>query len=169
MIRSGDPGDSRLQHRKLAEFRWRLVASSDYLERAGAPERVRDLAGHRCLRHRNPETGKIAPWPLVDDGDGPGEVPVSLAATLVDSLFLLARAGRGIASLPDFMVRDGLADGSLVEVPPGLLQEGGVFRPLWPASRHPLPKARALVDLLSDGMGARLAGTRGDTAAAQLP
>ena len=157
VIRTGDPGDSGLQHRKLGEFRWRLVASRAYLERTGVPVRVKDLAGHCCLRHRYPETGKLAPWPLVEDGENPGEVPVSFATTLVDSLLLMVQAGRGIASLPDFMVRSPLANGSLVEVLPGRLQEAGVFRLLWPTSRYPLPKVRAFVDFMTEEIGSSLA------------
>lgn len=82
---------------------------------------------------------------------------MSLATTLVDSLLLMVQAGRGIASLPDFMVRNQLADGSLVEILPGRLQEAGVFRLLWPTSRYPLPKVRAFVDFITEEIDSRLA------------
>ncbi len=155
VIRSGEAGDSRLQHRKLGEFRWRLVASPAYLERAGAPLDVCDLADHDCLRHRYPATGKLEPWLFA--GGEEAAVPATLATTLVDPLLTLAEAGRGIASLPDFLVRDKLAKGSLVEVLPGRLLERSAFRLLWPSSRYPSPKVRAFVDFLAERMRHTLA------------
>ena len=41
---------------------------------------------------------------------------------------LRIEAGRGIAKLPDFLVRDRLREGLLEEVLPGRMREAGVFR-----------------------------------------
>lgn len=155
VIRSGEPSDSRLQHRKLGGFAWKLVASPGYLEQAGTPKALRDLAGHRCLRHRYPQTGKLAAWPLAEADEKAG-IPVSLATTLVDSLIILAEKGHGIASLPDFLVRAQLADGRLSEVLPGCLRDEGRFSLLWPANRYPQPKVRAFVDFVARWLGAAL-------------
>lgn len=147
VIRSGEPNDSRLHHKKLGAFEWCLVASPSYLERAGAPFSIADLSNFRCLRHRYPQTGKIAPW-LFTHAPENVSIPVSLTATLVDSLVILAERGTGIASLPRFHVRDALASGRLVEVLPNCLMPQGVFRLLWPASPFQQPKVRAFVDFV---------------------
>ena len=57
--------------------------------------------------------------------------------------------GLGIAMLPDFSVREALAQGTLVEVLSDYACHRNVFHLLWPASKHPSPKVRALIDFLS--------------------
>lgn len=57
-------------------------------------------------------------------------------------------AERLIAYLPDFSVREPLADGRLRVVLEDEVGRAGVFHMLWPASKHPSPKVRALVDFL---------------------
>jgi DNA-binding transcriptional LysR family regulator len=148
VLRSGELSDSRLQHRRLGHFEWRLVAAPSYLDRAGTPASAADLAGHICLRHRFTETGKLEPWPLAARY-AKIDVPVSLATTMVDSLLILADEGAGIAALPHFLVDRRLADGRLVEILPGCLDARVSFSLLWPGSRYPLPKVRAFVDFFA--------------------
>jgi DNA-binding transcriptional LysR family regulator len=148
VLRSGELSDSRLQHRRLGHFEWRLVAAPSYLNRAGTPASAADLAGHICLRHRFTQTGKLEPWPLAARY-AEIDVPVSLATTMVDSLLILADEGAGIAALPHFLVDRRLADGRLVEILGGCLDGRVSFSLLWPGSRYPLPKVRAFVDFLA--------------------
>lgn len=55
----------------------------------------------------------------------------------------------GIACLPEFSVRNALAAGTLEVVLSAFTEPRHTsFRIFWPSSRHPLPKARALVDFL---------------------
>lgn len=145
-IRSGDTGDSRLLHRTLCRFGWKLVASPDYLDRHGRPLTAEDLSKHICLRQRF-SSGRLVSWPL---GSERGvDVPAHLVSSLIDPLLDLALAGTGIASFPEFIVRDALRAGALVPILEGHKSMEGVMTILWPASRFRLPKVRAFVDCIA--------------------
>lgn len=152
VIRSGPPKDSRLRHRRLGEFRWVLVAAPGYLVGHGMPETAADLAGHRCLRQRFSETGRLMPWPI-SGIEEEVDLPVSISATSMEAVLELARRGRGIACLPDFAVRRAVHVGELATFLPGACEEVGSVNLLWPSSRHPLPKVRVFVDFMADRVG----------------
>lgn len=146
VIRSGEGSDSRLLRKTLGRFTWRLMASPDYVTKHGLPTTCGDLTEHVCLRQKL-TSGRILPWVFTT---GPGlEVPVSLTASVIDPLLDLTLAGAGIASLPDFLVREALADGALVPVLESEMDHTGVLTMLWPASRFRVPKVRAFVDWIA--------------------
>lgn len=160
VIRSGSTGDSRLLHKTLGRFTWRLVASPEYVARHGQPATTHDLSGHICLRQKL-SSGRILPWVF---RSAPGfEAPVGLTVSVIDPLVDLTRAGAGIASLPDFLVREAIADGSLVFILEHEMGHSGVLTMLWPASRFRVPKVRAFVDWIAHYLQPRpedLAGRR---------
>jgi len=135
--------------RKLGHFKMLLVASPDYIAAHGMPRQVQDLQAHQCMHFRWPHSGKLEAWPLppADSGE-PVNLPVSMVCNNIETRACFALRGRGIACLPDFAIRDALAEGKLVQVMPGLAERTGVFHILWPAGRHAAPKVRALVDYL---------------------
>jgi DNA-binding transcriptional LysR family regulator len=73
----------------------------------------------------------------------------------IETRVSFALQGLGIAYLPDFSIRELLADGRLVPVLTEHVERTGVLYVLWPASKHPSPKVRALVDFLSARVFAR--------------
>ena len=147
VVRSGEPKDSRLLHRRLGSFAWRFVASPTYLDAHGTPATLAELASHRCLRQRYVETGKLVPWPSEDGPEGLS-LPTTVAANTQDPLVLLVENGHGIAFLPQPVIRRQLASGTLVGILPDAT-DTGTLGLLWPASRYPLPKVRAFVDFLA--------------------
>ena len=54
------------------------------------------------------------------------------------------------AFFPDFLCRDAMADGRLQPALTTSKTTEGVFRALWPASRHMLPRLRVFVDFLGE-------------------
>jgi DNA-binding transcriptional LysR family regulator len=58
LLRVGDPPPSELVARKMAELRFGVYASPDYLKQAGLPVNPDDLLRHRCLVHRPPHLAK---------------------------------------------------------------------------------------------------------------
>lgn len=146
VIRTGATGDSRLLHRPLGRFRWRLVASPGYVARHGAPSSPADLLDHVCLRQRF-SSGRLIPWNLRSAPDL--RVPESLTASIIDAVLDLTLAGAGIGSFPEFLVRGGLADGTLVPILEDDGEQTGVLTMLWPASRYRVPKVRAFVDCMA--------------------
>ena len=153
VIRSGEARDSRLMTRKLGTFRYKLVGAPDYFERHGVPRMPADLSGHRCLHHRYPSTGKLEKWHLVDDDGMPVEdIPRTAVSSAIEPLLDMAEGGLGLACLPDFAVRDRLADGALVSILDDAVTHAGAFYILWPSSRHLSPKLRVFVDFMAENL-----------------
>ncbi|EON11620.1 LysR family transcriptional regulator [Pandoraea sp. SD6-2] len=149
VVRTGEPMDSRLTARRLGEFRSHLVASPAYLARRGTPMVPADLQQHTCLHYRFPNSGKLEPWTLRQiPGEPELPIPTSMVCNNIETRLCFALQGLGIAYLPEFAIREPLADGRLQPVLATYAQRTGVFYVLWPASKHPSPKVRALVDFL---------------------
>ncbi|WP_045854295.1 LysR family transcriptional regulator [Raoultella terrigena] len=149
VVRTGNPTDSRLSARKLGHFNSMLVASPEYLARRGIPNVPADLLEHTCLHYRLPHTGKLEPWALRQaPGDPELEIPTSMICNNIETRVCFALQGLGIAYLPEFAIAEPLADGRLRSILADRVERAGVFHVLWPASRHPSPKVRALVDFL---------------------
>jgi DNA-binding transcriptional LysR family regulator len=153
VVRTGEPGDSRLMTRTLGTFHHRVVASPDYLARHGTPRAPEDLLAHACLRHRYPSTGKLEPWPLHRDGRALDlDPPTAATASLLEPLIYLAEQGLGVACLPTFAIARQLEDGTLAAILDDHVRNLGTFRVLWPSSRQPSPKLRVFVDFLSENL-----------------
>jgi DNA-binding transcriptional LysR family regulator len=150
VVRVGDLTDSRFVARRLWTPPMMLVASPDYLERAGTPQDPDDLARHACVRFFNPNSGKITEWALVRDGVRK-VVAVSGRLTFnnLEALTSAAVAGAGIAPAAAFMVERNIATGLLNQVLPDWELLG--MKPasaLYLKGRHPSPKVQAFVDFL---------------------
>ena len=151
VVRTGEPADSRLSARKLGSFQTVLVASPGYLAQRGMPMRPGDLAGHVCLHFRYPTTGKLEVWPLrMGPGEAPAELPISMVCNNIETRVCFALQGLGIACLPDFSIREALADGRLQSVLAPYVEHTGSFHVLWPSGRQVPPKIRVFVDFLSE-------------------
>jgi DNA-binding transcriptional LysR family regulator len=149
VVRTGDPADSRLSARRLGAFRSMLVASPDYLSRRGTPKVPADLLQHACLHYRFPNSGKLETWALRRAAGEPElPLPTSMICNNIETRVCFALQGLGIAYLPEFSIREPLADGRLRAILTDHVERTGVFHVLWPASKHPSPKVRALVDFL---------------------
>ncbi|MFC3608481.1 LysR family transcriptional regulator [Stutzerimonas tarimensis] len=149
VVRTGDPTDSRLSARRLGSFRSMLVASPDYLARRGTPKVPADLLEHTCLHYRFPNSGKLELWALRRAAGEPElTLPTSMICNNIETRVCFALQGLGIAYLPEFSIREPLADGRLRAVLADHAERAGVFHVLWPASKHPSPKVRAFVDFL---------------------
>ncbi|WP_334033466.1 LysR family transcriptional regulator [Burkholderia gladioli] len=153
VIRTGEPADSRLMSRPLGTFKLLLVGAPRYFAARGMPRVPADLAGHACLQHKFPSTGRFEPWPLrMPEGEAEPVLSASMVCNTTEVLVQVAGDGLGIACLPDFMVRDAIAAGELVTVLDDFNPHQGTFRMLWPSSKHLAPKLRAFIDF----MGAEL-------------
>ena len=151
VLRTGPATDSMLMTRVIGSFRYVVVASPDYLGRAGAPQTPEDLLSHSCLHHRWSTSGKLEGWRLKRDGQYLNlELPTSLVCSTIEPLIDMAERGLGIACLPIFAVRRQLDEGSLISLLDGHLDDLGVFRLVWPARRQLLPRVRIFVDFMAE-------------------
>ena len=60
-FRAGTPPDGAVS-RRLFPLQLIVCATPAYLARHGTPQRIEDLAQHRCSGFRHPSTGKVMPW-----------------------------------------------------------------------------------------------------------
>lgn len=148
-IRMGDLGDASFVARPLGDFTLGLFGSPGYLDAAGRPQTLRDLADHRCAVFILPSTGRELPWAFFP---GPELLHPAAAVRLrtdVLGLISFARAGGGLVQTYHFLVERELARGELEEV---LTAHAGFTRPfslIYPRAVLARPAVRALVDFLT--------------------
>ena len=153
-IRSGDLTDSGLIARPLGEQHFVICASPGYLSRHGRPETPRDLAQHACIHFKYPSSGRIAPWAFAH-ADDRFVLPRGLTINNSDAALRAALDGMGLVHLPVYVARPRIEDGSLVPVLTSYMAQFGSLSLLWPSNRQLLPKVRAFVDTVIEGLAAR--------------
>ncbi len=95
-IRFGELPDSRLSARRIASNRRFLCASPKYLEKYGTPERVDDLAEHRCIIHRQNDDAYGVWRYIVNDHIEAIKVKGALSSNDGDIVLRWALDGHGI-------------------------------------------------------------------------
>ncbi|MCR9122590.1 MAG: LysR family transcriptional regulator [Phyllobacteriaceae bacterium] len=152
----GQPEDSNLRIRKIADVERVLCASPDYIAARGLPARGDQLVadGHECLNLRFPGATEFQ-WPLVTpDGVKRFRVAGRYESDDGDVLTDWALAGHGIALKPIFEVADHLRDGRLVpvatETPPEPIQMACLFT----HRRRQDPKTRLFMEFIIERIGA---------------
>ncbi|HAS1039273.1 TPA: LysR family transcriptional regulator [Enterobacter cloacae] len=150
-IRLGQLPDSGLVARKLEDAALLLVASPDYLHRMGSPQTLEELHRHTCLPFIMPRTGRIAPWVFHDGERDIDWLPGSTIEISDDVLGVvsLAEQGMGICQSYEFIVRDRIQRGQLVEVLPHLRGRSRPFSVLFAPHRRQSAATRAMIDLLT--------------------
>lgn len=150
-IRLGQLPDSGLVARKLEDAALLLVASPDYLHRMGSPQTLEELHRHTCLPFIMPRTGRIAPWVFRDEERDIDWLSGSTIEISEDVLGVvsLAEQGMGICQSYEFIVRDRIQRGQLVEVLPHLRGRSRPFSVLFAPHRRQSAATRAMIDLLT--------------------
>lgn len=151
----GQPEDSNLRIRKIADVQRVLCASPAYIADRGHPRTGDDLVrdAHECLNLRFPGATEFQ-WPLMT-ADGPKRYRVQGRYECDDGDILVdwALGGHGITLKPVFEVADHLTSGALVVVaedtPPEPIQMACLFA----HRRHQDPKTRLFMDFVIDRIG----------------
>lgn len=151
----GEPADSTLRIRKIADCRRVLCASPEYIDRRGHPATGQDLISdrHECLNLRFPGATEFQ-WKLVTP-DGPQKFAITGRCECDDGDVLTdwALNGRGVVMKPVFEVAEHLLSGALVvvagETPPTPVQ----MACLYTHRRHQDPKTRLFMDYTVDRIG----------------
>ncbi len=154
-IRGRAPTDSNMIARKLEDAELVLVASPDYLKRAGTPKTLDDLQSHECIQFELPSTGRKIPWQFHVDKK---EVDLSTEGGYCCSedvlgIVTLARNGAGLVQTYRFIVEKDIQNGDLIELLPRF---GGTSRPfilLYPHARHMSLRVRTFVNFLIENLG----------------
>jgi DNA-binding transcriptional LysR family regulator len=153
-IRAGapPPDSTAYQAHRLTTFSRRLVAAPAYLERHGTPRTPEQLARHACLVQ---VAASHVRWMLLR-GDEAREVDVQdpIRSTAPLALRDLARAGLGVALLPEWLVEQDLASGTLKAV---LKEWSGIPVSAWAVHRVEL-RSSVSVRAFVEGLAAALRG-----------
>lgn len=144
-VRAAPLEDPNMVARPLGNLLELTCASPDYLARRGRPLAPMDLTSHECLV--NSHYGEARLWRYFRDTEVV-DVPVRgrLACNHYTLLLTAARAGRGIARLPTYLVQDDLARGRLQWLLAGYQSRISTFHLIYPYQGR-LPLA---VRLLAD-------------------
>jgi DNA-binding transcriptional LysR family regulator len=145
---SGRLTDATLVQRRLCPIRFVVCAAPAYLARHGAIRTPAALERHNCLG-----VG-ASPWHVMLRRAGRKlRLQGDLWVDNGDALRRIAVLGHGVVFLPTYLVGDDLRAGRLVRLlPDELALEASAFA-VYPQSRHPSPKVRALIDYLADELG----------------
>jgi len=154
-VRFGElPDDGLLAARQLKTLSNGLYASSNYLAEHGQPATPDDLLKHDAVRLPG-ANGEPAPWSLAQgDQRWEGVPPGRLMANSPELLVRLARAGAGIAAVPDDFALPDVRKGLLQRVLPGWCPPGHVAWAVFPGRKLMPTKTRAFIDMLRIALGA---------------
>lgn len=155
-LRFGEVRDPNLIVRKVAAGRRHVVASPAYLARRGTPAKARDLAHHSCLVGFAGDFSPQRRWPLVGGGDV--EVGGRLAANDLQVLVEGARAGLGLALIPDAIVAASVRRGELEVVLDGVVEADASVSLVYADRELVEPKVRVFVDRAVAHLRSRLSG-----------
>ena len=142
--------DSTMIARLLEDAKLVVVASPEYLRKAGTPQTLEDLVEHECIQFELPSSGRRISWLFQENGSDRELISDGGYSCSDDVLggVTLAKHGAGVFQTYKFIVEQELADGRLVEV---LQPYKGRSRPytlLYPHGRYVPQHVRAFVDFL---------------------
>jgi len=147
-IRIGDLEDSTLRARKLTETSMRMIASPNYFQQHGRPQRIDDLNEHKLLHYSNHAAGNV--WKITAPSGEKRQVRTAGWLTVNDGQSLLnaAISGLGIAYLPSFLYAEAMEKGLVEDAIPDLpIETQGIYA-VYPPGRFTQPKVRAFIDFL---------------------
>ena len=165
VIRVGRLADSSLRSQLIGRITRHLVASPSYLERRAAPTHPEQVLEHDLV-----VIGPLAPveWTFYKKGEVARVQVDGIAQTTSPSLAVqLAVAGLGLMRAPEWVMRDELARGELVEVMSDWRsndpKDGGI--PVWVvyaqgADTSPPLKSRVFVEMIQRAVQHEVIGKR---------
>ncbi|RWO25704.1 MAG: LysR family transcriptional regulator [Mesorhizobium sp.] len=145
-IRVGWLADSSLQARRIGTFRQFMVCGAGFAGRfqAGEPQDLAGLPFVANMALREPLLWQFSRG----DAEQTVRMQATIAIDATPAVLAAVRAGAGLSVLPDFLVRDELATGRLVQVlPEWQLPSGGIYT-VYPAARFRPPKVTRFVEIL---------------------
>ncbi|TKS55264.1 LysR family transcriptional regulator [Luteimonas yindakuii] len=156
-VRSKLDDDGSLVMRSFGHVQELLVASPEYLRRAGRPRDPDDLREHVTMTMGEDEVKQR--WEL-HGGDGQVqriELKPRVAGFDFPMLMSLARQGLGITMLPETICADAVRSGELEVVLPDWTLPQGIAHAVFPSRRGLLPAVRVFIDYLAERLPPLLA------------
>jgi DNA-binding transcriptional LysR family regulator len=160
VVRMGPVADSELMFRKIADLPRVLVASPAFLARHSGLSTPQDLEKLPALAIRR----DLIEWDLTDPRGTraiirPG---IGFAANRQTILVDAARAGLGIANLPEFLIEEAMATGALVPVLPDWQPSPVEMTALWQRDRITGRLIKAVVAAFEEALRGKPAEVRSE-------
>lgn len=139
------PGPPEAIRRTLSKTRYVFCASPSYLERFGVPLKPTDLIQHRYITHAMRQPDHVLVF-----GDLQLNLDPYLRINDAWAMLKCAINGLGIVKLHDYMVKESLKSGHLIEVLQPFSQEEYAVSLYYMQNRYLSPKIRHFIDFLLD-------------------
>lgn len=152
-LRAGELTDPHLVARKIGLTRRVVVATPQYLARAGTPQTPDDLRHHQCIVYSRLAAG--ANWHF-QSAQGPLTVPISGRCSVNNTEGVRAAIlqGLGIGYVPVWHFAEGeIEAGRLVPLLQAWQPPAQPIHAVYPTRRYLAPKVRAMVDFLVEEFG----------------
>jgi len=137
---------------------WRLVAvaSPSYFAGHPMPRTPQDLVHHDCINHRQGRSGGLYAWEFGKDGRElrvrvEGQLTYNTSLPMIDA----AIAGRGLAYVPEDLVSEQIASGTLVQVLDDWSPYFSGYHLYYPSRRQLSPAMSVIVEALRFRAAAR--------------
>ncbi|MBY5809621.1 LysR family transcriptional regulator [Rhizobium leguminosarum] len=131
------------------ELRTAVVGAPSYFAKYGIPQQPHDLMNHRCVNMRLPTAGGLYAWEFEKD-ERELNVRVDGALIINDERLAIRAAmdGHGLVMVMEDLVRDAIANGSLIRVLDDWCRPFQGYYLYYPDRRHPSPAFTALLNEL---------------------
>lgn len=148
-VRMGElPDDNLLVARRLGCFTFSLYAAPTYLAEHGTPASPAALLDHDAL-YLPDRNGQVSGWQLQQqDQHWHGQPRARITANSPETLIHLARAGAGIAAVPDALAQPALHRGELRRVLPGWQLPSPIAWAVYPGRRLLPARTHAFLAML---------------------
>jgi LysR family transcriptional regulator, regulator for bpeEF and oprC len=152
VIRIGPVEDSALKIQLFGEATVQLFASPLYLEKAGIPLHVHDLARHDTVATGKAQSHQYS-WKLVGP-TGEQEIVHTPRCIVNDPTvcYDLVMAGMGIGLLPSFYGDEGVRDGKLVPVLTQWCSNPVMLSAIYPVTKARSPKVKVFLQFLDEAL-----------------
>ena len=144
--------ESSLICKKIYNSKGYTVASSEYLQKFGRPNRPEQLIDHQCLCYSNLK--KPSRWHYISQNKE--DIFVDVACTVLCNSAQMELAmvldGHGVCRLPEFAMEQEIKSGKLEILFPNFIAPDVNVYAVYPSRKHLSPKVRCFIDLLTKRM-----------------
>lgn len=155
VVRGGELTDQSLMARRVGDLQLGVYAAPSYMERAGSPSHPQELENthHRIVGFLWSRSGKTFPYAMHRNEDSI-KVQGRYVLSVDDGNSYLAAglAGLGILWLPDYMAKEHLARGELVQLFEDWRLDPMPLFVAFPPNRHVSTKLRVFIDWVAELM-----------------
>jgi len=113
-FRIGSMKDSTLHYRPIGHSQLRILASPSYIKQHGLPIKASELQHHKCIGFSQPVI--LNNWPLNNCNEHSLTIKPHLSMSSGSLIRQAALRGMGIVCLADFMTKQDLAEGHLIQI-----------------------------------------------------